>query len=71
MGMRLSGARGGLSGASSSAREASGAPEKPSGQFFVQSVPVHKAFVSAVGTEDDTGGCEEGWASREGSIAEG
>ena len=38
MGMRLGGGRGDLSEASSSARKASGAPEKPSKQF-VQSTP--------------------------------
>ena len=48
MGMRLSGARGDLSGASSSAREASGPPEKPSGQFLVLSVPDDKDIISCV-----------------------
>ena len=39
MGMRLGGDSGDLSEARSSARKASGAPEKPSKPFVVQSTP--------------------------------
>ena len=48
MGMRLSGARGDLSEASSSARKASGPPEKPSKPFLGLSVPVHNDIISCV-----------------------
>ena len=71
MGMRHSGARGDLS----EARTRRVGPPRPKEHkvpgTFRSNRPGHKGFVSRRRTDDDIGGCEEGWASREGSIAEG